>query len=135
MVYAIKLRTRFRGIDTREGLIWRGSVGWAEWSPFLDYSAAEGVPWLRAAMEAAEEGWPAPVRERVAVNSTIPAVAPEIAHRLAHSSGCRTAKVKVGERGQSLAYDLGRVEADVLGVVDRTFHPAKASMWLRGASR
>jgi hypothetical protein len=31
--------------------------------------------------------------------------------------------------------DLGRVEADVLGVVDRTFHPAKASMWLRGASR
>ena len=36
LVYAIKLRTRFRGIDTREGLIWRGSVGWAEWSPFLD---------------------------------------------------------------------------------------------------
>lgn len=31
--------------------------------------------------------------------------------------------------------DLGRVEADVLGVVDRTFHPTKAGMWLRGASR
>ena len=27
--------------------------------------------------------------------------------------------------------DLGRVEADVLGVVDRTFHPAFASLWLR----
>jgi o-succinylbenzoate synthase len=117
LVYAIPLRMRFRGIDIREGLIWRGSAGWAEWSPFLDYSAAEGVPWLRAAMEAAEEGWPAPVRERVAVNCTIPAVAPEIAHRLAHSSGCGTAKVKVGERGQSLADDLGRVEAvrDALG--------------------
>ena len=31
--------------------------------------------------------------------------------------------------------DLARVEADVLGVVDRTFHPAKAGLWLRGASR
>lgn len=27
--------------------------------------------------------------------------------------------------------DLDRVEADVLGVVDRTFHPAKAALWLR----
>jgi hypothetical protein len=27
--------------------------------------------------------------------------------------------------------DLDRVEADVLGVVDRTFHPTRASVWLR----
>ena len=27
--------------------------------------------------------------------------------------------------------DLGRVEADVLGVVNRTFHPATAAIWLR----
>jgi hypothetical protein len=31
--------------------------------------------------------------------------------------------------------DLERVEADVLGVVDQTFHPANAGMWLRGVSR
>jgi hypothetical protein len=31
--------------------------------------------------------------------------------------------------------DLARVKADVLGVVDRTFHPATADVWLRGASR
>jgi len=75
------------------------------------------VPWLRAAMEAAEEGWPAPVRARVPVNCTIPAVGPEHAHALAASSGCRTAKVKVGEAGHSLADDLARVEAvrDALG--------------------
>ena len=117
LVYAIKLRTRFRGIDTREGLIWRGSVGWAEWSPFLDYPPAQCVPWLRAAIEAAEEGWPAPVRARVPLNCTIPAVGPEHAYGLAASSGCRTAKVKVGEPGQSLADDLARVEAvrDALG--------------------
>jgi hypothetical protein len=31
--------------------------------------------------------------------------------------------------------DLERVEADVLGVVDRTFHPSRTGLWLRGASR
>src|SRR6185436_18159900 len=31
--------------------------------------------------------------------------------------------------------DLARVESDVLGVVDRTFHPSSAGVWLRGTSR
>jgi hypothetical protein len=31
--------------------------------------------------------------------------------------------------------DIDRVEADVLGVVDQTFHPTNAGMWLRGGSR
>jgi len=30
--------------------------------------------------------------------------------------------------------DLARVKADVLGVVDRTFHPATVGVWLRRAS-
>jgi O-succinylbenzoate synthase len=39
--YAIAMRTRFRGITTRQGMLWRGPAGWAEWSPFLDYSGPE----------------------------------------------------------------------------------------------
>jgi hypothetical protein len=31
--------------------------------------------------------------------------------------------------------DIDRVQADVLGVVDQTFHPTNAGLWLRGASR
>lgn len=31
--------------------------------------------------------------------------------------------------------DIDRVQSDVLGVVDQTFHPANASVWLRGPSR
>jgi hypothetical protein len=31
--------------------------------------------------------------------------------------------------------DIVRVQADVLGVVDRTFHPTRAGVWLRGTSR
>jgi O-succinylbenzoate synthase len=119
--YAIPLRTRFRGIVERQGLVWWGPAGWAEWSPFLDYSGAELVPWWRASVEAAEVGWPAPVRDQVPVNSTIPALAPELAHRLAAAAGCLTAKVKVAEPGQTLADDLARVEAvrDALGPAGR----------------
>ena len=115
--YALPLRTRFRGILERQGMVWRGPAGWAEWSPFLDYDGAELVPWLQAADAAAEWGWPAPLRDRVPVNSTIPAVGPEQAHRLTVEAGCRTAKVKVAEPGQSLDDDLARVEAvrDALG--------------------
>ena len=80
-------------------MVWRGDAGWAEWSPFLDYDGPELVPWLRAADEAAEQGWPAPVRTEIPVNSTIPAVGPEQAYALARAAGCRTAKVKVAEAG------------------------------------
>jgi hypothetical protein len=31
--------------------------------------------------------------------------------------------------------DIDRVQSDVLGVVDQTFHPTNASVWLRGLSR
>ncbi|HEX8509493.1 MAG TPA: o-succinylbenzoate synthase [Propionibacteriaceae bacterium] len=110
-VYSIAMRTRFRGIEVREGVVWEGPFGWAEWSPFLDYAGDEIVPWLRAADEAADLGWPAPVRDAVAVNCTIAAVPPEEAFGLARDSGCRTAKVKVAEPGQRLANDVDRVAA------------------------
>lgn len=115
--YAIAMRTRFRGITQRHGMVWRGSAGWAEWSPFEDYSPAEAVPWLLAAREQADHDFPDPVRDRVPVNCTIPAVAPEAAFRMATESGCRTAKIKVAEPGQAPADDLARVAAvrDALG--------------------
>jgi O-succinylbenzoate synthase len=115
--YALDLRTRFRGITERQGMVWRGAAGWGEWSPFLDYAGTELVPWLRAAEEAAERGWPAPLRTEIAVNSTVPAVGPEEAYAITRAAGCRTAKVKVAERGQSLVDDAARLEAvrDALG--------------------
>jgi o-succinylbenzoate synthase len=109
--YDIGLRTRFRGLTRRQGMVWRGPAGWGEWSPFPDYSGAELVPWLRAAREASDEGWPEPVRESIPVNCTIPAVGPEQAGAIAAASRCTTAKVKVAEAGQSPAEDLDRVAA------------------------
>ena len=51
------------------------------------------------------------------MNVTVPAVGPEQAHRIVSGSGCRTAKVKVAERGEPGAADIARVEAvrDALG--------------------
>jgi O-succinylbenzoate synthase len=112
------MRTRFRGIDVREGLLLHGPAGWGEFSPFWDYDAQECVPWLRAAHEAAFEGWPRARRDWVAVNVTVPAVGPERAAAIVRASnGCRTAKVKVAEPGQTAAEDVARVEAvrDALG--------------------
>ena len=83
-VFAIPLRTRFRGITVREGvLLARARAGWGEWSPFLEYDARVAEPWLRCAEEAAAGDWPTPVRDRVPVNVTVPAVGPEQAHRIA----------------------------------------------------
>lgn len=117
-VYSIPLTTRFRGIDVREGVLLRGDAGWGEFSPFLEYDAATSRPWLAAAREAADEGWPEPVREVIPVNVTVPACGPDRAREIVlASNGCRTAKVKVAERGQSVADDLARLEAvrDALG--------------------
>jgi O-succinylbenzoate synthase len=131
------MRTRFRGLLQRQGMVWRGPAGWAEWSPFLDYAGDELVPWLRAADEAAELGWPAPLRDWVPVNSTIPAVGPEDAHRMTVTAGCGTAKVKVGEPGHGLADDVARVEAvrDALGAAGRLRVDANGAWTVEQAER
>jgi len=117
-VWSMPMRTRFRGIDQRHGVLLRGAAGWGEWSPFEDYSDVECVPWLLAAREAADRAWPAQVRDRVPVNCTVPAIGPEQAAAVVlASAGCRTAKVKVAEPGQPESADVERVAAvrDALG--------------------
>src|SRR4051795_10819526 len=111
-VYSIPMRTRFRGIDVREGVLLRGAAGWGEFSPFLEYDDRVAEPWLCAALEAADQGWPEPRRTTVPVNVTVPAVGPEQAAEIVRANnGCRTAKVKVAEPGQSLAEEQARLEA------------------------
>lgn len=115
--FAIPMTTRFRGITVREGALIQGPAGWGEFSPFAEYGPREAARWLAGAVEAATAGWPAPVRDQVPVNVTVPAVDPDRAAGIVASSGCRTAKVKVAEPGQRDADDIARVEAvrDALG--------------------
>ncbi|MEO5710638.1 MAG: o-succinylbenzoate synthase [Nocardioidaceae bacterium] len=121
-VFSIPMTTRFRGITLREGMLLRGDAGWGEFSPFLEYDSRVAELWLRAAREAADLGWPEPLRSSIPVNVTVPAVDAERAAAVVlASNGCRTAKVKVGEPGQSLSDDLARLEAvrDALGADGR----------------
>lgn len=110
-VYAIPMTTRFRGITVREGMLLGGDAGWGEFSPFLEYDDPTSTPWLAAAREAAEQDFPVAVRDRVPVNVTVPAVRPEQATAIVERGGCRTAKVKVAEPGQTLAEEAERVAA------------------------
>lgn len=111
-VYDISLRTRFRGLDRRDGMLLRGPAGWAEFSPFWDYADAESANWLRAAHEAAFLGWPEPRRDRIPVNVTVPVVDADRATAIvAASGGCQTAKIKVAEPGEDPARERDRVAA------------------------
>ncbi|MCV2396490.1 o-succinylbenzoate synthase [Actinotalea sp. M2MS4P-6] len=117
-VYRLGLRTRFRGLTSRDGVLVRGDAGWGEFAPFWDYDDVAARAWWASAREAADHGWPTPVRDAVPVNVTVPAVDPETARRLVLTSGgCRTAKVKVAEVGQDLGDEVARLEAvrDALG--------------------
>lgn len=123
VAWSSPLRTRFRGLDARDGLLVRGTAGWAEFSPFWEYDDAESAAWLRAAREAADVGWPASVRSSVPVNVTVPATDPQRAHDIVSASdGCRTAKVKVAQRSadgavEPVGREVARLEAvrDALG--------------------
>ncbi len=116
-VYAIPMTTRFRGITIREGMLIEGSAGWGEFCPFREYDDREAAGWLATAVEAATVGWPEPIRDRVPINCTVPAVGPHRAHEIVSASGRATAKVKVADHPDSLGEDLARVEAvrDALG--------------------
>ncbi|MBV9313680.1 MAG: o-succinylbenzoate synthase [Pseudonocardia sp.] len=116
-IYAIPMRARFRGITVREGMLIDGPAGWGEFCPFADYDDVVSAFWLATTIEQCTVGWPEPIRDRIPINCTIPAVGPERAHEITATSGCRTAKVKVADHPDSLAEDLARVEAvrDALG--------------------
>jgi O-succinylbenzoate synthase len=111
-VVALPMRVRFRGIDVREVALFDGPAGWGEFGAFLEYGPDEAAHWLASAVEAAYEQAPSPVRDRIPINATIPAVDPErVPDVLARFPGARTAKVKVAEPGQTLADDVARVNA------------------------
>ncbi|MFK4731309.1 o-succinylbenzoate synthase [Agromyces mediolanus] len=111
-VVALPLVTRFRGIDVREALLLEGPEGWSEFSPFAEYDDAEAAVWLAAAIDFGWSAPPAPLRDRIPVNATVPAVDPDsVPAVLARFPGCRTAKVKVAGLDQTLAQDVARVAA------------------------
>ncbi|HEY8913026.1 o-succinylbenzoate synthase [Lacisediminihabitans sp.] len=111
-VVSLPLSSRFRGIDTREVMLFEGPEGWTEFSPFLEYDDEESAAWLAAAIDFGWSPAPAIFRSSIRVNATLPAVdADDVAAVLDRFPGCRTIKVKVAEPGQTIADDVARVAA------------------------
>jgi O-succinylbenzoate synthase len=110
--FALPLKREFRGVTVREGLLFEGPSGWAEFAPFQDHTVEHAARWLEAALEQAYGHWPALVRHEVPVNAIIPMCDPETATAWTEDAldrGCTTIKVKVGS-----AYfddDVARVAA------------------------
>lgn len=111
-VFAIPLAD---GPGVCEGMLIEGPQGWGEFSPPRDLDERRAARWLTAAIEVGTVGWPDPVRGRVPIAVTVPAVSAERAHEIVTASGCRSAAVAVG--AGSAAEDIARLEAvrDALG--------------------
>jgi len=107
-VIALPMKTNFRGISVREVALIKGSHGWGEFSPFLEYDDAEAAPWLASAIEGATTPKPQLYRSSVAINGTIPALNdPQDLKAIVNSfPGVNTFKIKVGN---NLVEDLARV--------------------------
>ena len=109
-VVSLPLRTKFRGVVDREVMLFEGPNGWSEWSPFLEYPDEEAAVWLAAAIEFAYGKTPALLRDRIAVNATLPAVAPDqVETVLSRFGSFGTVKIKVAEPGQTPGQDVDRI--------------------------
>lgn len=110
-VVSVPLVTRFRGVEHREAVLLDGPVAWSEFAPFIEYDDAEASAWLAAALSFGWQASAAPrLRASIPVNATLPAVPLDrIATTLSRFGDCRTVKIKVAERGETLADDIARV--------------------------
>jgi O-succinylbenzoate synthase len=97
MPFAVRLTVLVGDVVERRGWLINGPAGWGECSPLPSWSESERLAARLSAEEAATQAFPVAVHEMVEVNVMIPRVAPAEAARLAVASGCRTAKVKVGD--------------------------------------
>lgn len=111
-VFALPLKRAFRGVTVREGVLFEGPNGWAEFAPFADHTDEHAGRWLSAAIEQAYGTWPARVRDVVPINAIIPITDPTTTGQLAAeaiANGCTTIKTKVGS--DDFDDDVARVAA------------------------
>ncbi len=107
-VLSIPMRIKFRGLTTREVLLFEGPNGWAEWSPFTEYEDEEASIWLKAAIEFAFGEIPEPTLKSIKVNATLAAVK-DVRAALEPFGNFEVVKIKVAEKGQTLQDDLDRI--------------------------
>lgn len=131
--FSLPLRVRFRGVETRQGLLLRGPHGWGEFSPFLEYESEEASFWLNSAVESATTAPPPAVRDTVPVNAIIPVVPVPQAVQMALASGASTVKIKVADPRSTLTEDVDRVRAVAAALADAHGDCARVRVDANGA--
>jgi len=108
-VLSLPTRTNFRSVTKREVALFKGPNGWGEFSPFLEYDPEESSHWLGAGIEAAFGQLPAPIRDEIEINATLPAVDTklDVEQILSWYPGTKVVKIKIGG---DLASDIERIE-------------------------
>ena len=116
-IFVLPLIDAVADLTVCEGMLIEGPQGWGEFSPPAGCDDRQAARWLTAAIEVGTVGWPDPVRGWVPVAVPVPSVDAARARQLVARAGCNTAAVRVGDRPDSLAGDIERLEAvrDVLG--------------------
>ena len=131
-VVSIPTKTNFRGIQYREAFLFKGSAGWSEFSPFLEYGAEESARWLSAAIEGAYTPWPELQRNSIAINATLPRIpADQVATFLENYPGCTTIKMKV----DNFESDADRLEAVLDCIPDAKIRLDVNGGWNLGEAR
>ena len=107
-VIELPLRSKFRGLTKREVALFKGNIGWAEFSPFIEYGDQESKNWLNSAVEAATVNF-SKNRDKVLVNGTIPEInnEKEINDLVSAFANVKSFKIKVGDNPEN---DLARIK-------------------------
>ena len=107
-VIELPLRSKFRGLTKREVALFKGNIGWAEFSPFIEYGDQESKNWLNSAVEAATINF-SKNRDKVLVNGTIPEInnEKEINDLVSAFANVKSFKIKVGDNPEN---DLARIK-------------------------
>lgn len=109
-VVSIPLRSKFRGINHREAVLFEGPRGWTEWSPFLEYEDEEAAVWLRAAVEFGFHELPEIRQTKIGVNATLGSVKSKYMQDLLAPFGkFETVKLKVADPDDTIIDDLYRI--------------------------
>lgn len=118
--FRVNLSDSMRGNTFREGVLFKGEFGWAEFAPFPDHKIEHSSRWLQAALEMAWTKLPQPAVPQVAVNAISTSPDPFEAIKIIEASGCQTLKLKLS--GIDLVKDLELI---------RTIHEVKPNTIFR----
>jgi O-succinylbenzoate synthase len=110
-VFRLPLKTKFRGIKSREGVLFQGEYGWGEFAPFHDHDDEHAAMWLKASIEMAFSRPISVAANCVRVNSIVPDCEVDQAVTWALTGGCEVAKVKVSGSAITRRQDLDRLHA------------------------